>query len=508
MLSLKKIFYIRAGQENFSSINHILFIILFFCLTPKVYCQDQNSLSSITLNLVHEQSTVVNKKKYGFNQPAPAMMNVTYDKLSLTPDIVNLNIRLFRFPGGTVANFYQWNADSYDVTDLQDYPQVYSDYREELFRAYGSNGRKVGYKSFLSWSKRDSITPLFVINMNTEEKFENILQAFKTAEELGIKVEYCELGNELYFPEQAGKKYENIDAYILSATEAAQRIKKFSTDIKIGVPISGKPEWQRGKEWDQAVKKANLNYDAIVLHQYLKVDDIPDNYVGSEAFTFVRQQFPELVRHYTQLFPGKKIWLSEWNIENRPQNNINQTFYGTLFAADFFLSLLEEQVIDIACYHRLMPHTHSILNDEYNENEVNFQKTIPYFFWKMVGGALLNTTHLSTVKILDIVGTYDVKDFKALSLYSNNLFYLFLLNMSDKSIEIHHDLEGYPELKITSLSAMNLEDTVEKSKQDLTVFIGPNSTLRIQPLSINLLEWSKKSSGSSSPKNFSVYDNE
>jgi hypothetical protein len=507
VLSLIKYCYLHARRENFIIICQIIFL-LFFSATPNGYCQNQNSLPSITLNLVQAQSTVINKKKYGFNQPAPAMMNVTYDKLSLTPDIINLNIRLFRYPGGTVSNFYQWNSDSYDVNDLQDYPQVYSDYREKLFKAYGANGRKVGYESFLTWTKRDSITPLFVINMNTLRDFEDILKAFNTAAALGVKVEFCELGNELYFLEQAGEKYENIDKYVLAASDASQRLKKFSKDIKIGVPVSGKPEWQRGKEWDQAIKNSYLHYDAIVLHQYLKVDDIPGSYVGSEAFSFVREGFPEQVRYYAQMFPDKKIWLSEWNIENRPLNNINQTFYGTLFAADFFLRLLEEQVIDIACYHRLMPHTHSILNAEYIENEVYFQKTLPYFFWKMVGEALLNATNLSNVKILDIVGTYDIRDFKALSLYSTNSFYLFLLNTSDKSIEVHHDLKEYSDLKITYITAKNLSDTIGNSTMGTAINNSQNETLKIQPLSINLLEWKRKTSDVYSPTDFKLYSNE
>ncbi|RJQ76334.1 MAG: hypothetical protein C4519_14790 [Desulfobacteraceae bacterium] len=507
MISLSNNCYIRVGHDNFNKICQFLFLF-FFWATPNGYCQNQNSVPSITLNLVQEQSAVINKNKYGFNQSSPAMMNVTYDQLSLNPDIVNLNIRLFRFPGGTVANFYQWNADSYNVTDLQEYPKVYSDYREKLFRAYGANGRKVGYENFLMWTKRDSITPLFVINMNTLKEFEDILKAFNTAKELGVKVEFCELGNELYFLEQAGEKYENIDKYVLAASDAAQRLKKFSQDIKIGVPVSGKPEWQRGKEWDQAIKNSYLHYDAIVLHQYLNVDDIPGSYVGSEAFSFVREGFPEQVRYYAQMFPDKKIWLSEWNIENRPLNNINQTFYGTLFAADFFLRLLEEQVVDLACYHRLMPHTHSILNAEYSESEVYFQKTLPYFFWKMVGEALLNATNLSNVKILDIVGTYDIRDFKALSLYSANSFYLFLLNTSDKSIEIHHDLEGYSDLKITHIAAKNLSDTVGNSTMDTTIINSQNETLKIQPLSINLLEWKKKINDVYSPTDFKLYSTE
>ncbi|RJQ28246.1 hypothetical protein C4565_03940 [Candidatus Parcubacteria bacterium] len=506
-MSLIKYCYLHAGRENFIIICQIIFL-LFFSAIPNGYCQNQNSLPSITLNLVQAQSTVINKKKYGFNQPAPAMMNVTYDKLSLTPDIINLNIRLFRYPGGTVANFYQWNSDSYDVNDLQDYPQVYSDYREKLFKAYGANGRKVGYESFLTWTKRDSITPLFVINMNTLNDFDDILKAFNTADALGVKVEYCELGNELYFPGQAGEKYENIDKYVLAASDAALRIKKFSKDIKIGVPISGKPEWQRGKEWDQAIQNSYLHYDAIILHEYLNVDDIPDNYVGSEAFAFVRERFPEQVRYYTQMFPGKTIWLSEWNMENRPQNNINQTFYGTLFAADFFLKLIEEPTIDIACYHRLMPHSHSILNAEYIENEVYFKKTFPYFFWKMVGEALVNATNFSNVKIVDITGTYDVRDFKALSLYSNNLFYLLLLNTSDKSIQIRHDLEGYSGLKITSLTAKNLSDTLGNNTPNTSIINSQNAALEIQPLSINLIEWTKNTSELYSPLDFKVYSNE
>lgn len=492
MLSHMKIFQISIRPAIFSGLCLLFSSFFSLCYVAEGFAKEQNLRPNFTLNLAQKTATLLNKKKYGFNQEAPPLINLSFAQLASTQDFTDLNIRLYRFPGGTNANFYQWQEDRYEVEDLRDFPEIRTKFREELFRTYGRNGKKVGFESFLQWAKRDGVTPLFTINMNTEKNFENILKAFRTAEEVGVKVEYCELGNELYFPDQAGEKYKKIDNFIAAASDATLKLKRFSPAIKIGIPVAGKPGWNHGEKWDQAVSRSNIPFDAIVLHNYLKVQDVPEKYVGSEAYTYVRKNFPEYVHRYTQMFPGKKIWLSEWNIGNKPQCNINQTFYGTLYAADFFLYLLREQAIDIAAYHRLMPHTHSIFVAKYSGKGMQLQKTFPYFFWKIIGQALLGSTHQMEVEVSTADGNKNTEQINAISFYNDKKIYVLLLNLADNTVVINSGIEAKWIGKITSLSAERLPSTLEGSNiNDPTVVGEFSNSVSIKPFSINLLEWSK-----------------
>ena len=59
---------------------------------------------------------------------------------------------------------------------------------------------------------------------------------------------------------------------------------------------------------------------------------------------------PEALEYYEKLFPGKEMWITEWNIAN-PANRVANTQLHAMYVGDFFLKMLAMPNVTHANFH-------------------------------------------------------------------------------------------------------------------------------------------------------------
>lgn len=351
----------------------------------------------------------IEKRLYGFNQPYPPMIHFGVTDLACRGEVRDLCIGLLRFPGGTLANFYRWHEDRYDFEDLVKYPGLVTEWRRKLFQAFGRGGRKVGFREFLKWVRRDGIVPLLVLNVSTEENYEHIIKALSYSAEMGVRPKYCEIGNELYFRNQGGAKFAAADAYISEAGKLIGMLKQYDGEMRVSVPVTGNRTWPRGRKWDEALASSGLPFDAISIHAYTKIAEIPKGINLQDWLNSAWNRTAEILDYCRALFPGKKLWITEWNVENRPKNDVCKTFFGAIFAAEFFGKLMFEKNVSIACYHRLSGGTHSMLDIVGGRGQRKVLGSHVATYWGMIGRAFQEFEQVCGVEISPVNRGVDLK---------------------------------------------------------------------------------------------------
>ncbi len=471
----------------------LFFRILLFLMVPCSLC---HAGDSITIDISTKDGMELNKKLYGFNQAWPPLLDYSIKNFSSNNKIKDLNIKSLRFPGGTAANFYHWSYDGYDVDDFKMFPDMASPYRKKIFIKYGKNGKKVGFPDFMEWVGREGITPIFVLNLSTEPDFDAMINALDHARQKGVAPIYCELGNELYYKNQGGR-LSNVSNYIREARKAISRLKAFDETIRTAVHVNDNPRWKKGKKWNAALAKSGLDFDAIVIHPYLKEKFTPDAYVSGKAHEFIHTDMKSTLDAFRKMFPGKKLWLTEWNIENRPKRDIHRTLYGTLFMADFFLFFLGEPDVELASQHRLFGKTHGVLDVQYSRQKVYMTPNYPYYFWEMVGRVFSECGRTSRPRL--VYGKKaEKKGFTPVlcrTFYNEKVAYLLVVNRGRKTFQSELFIDGEPvRAGVREAIVGDSPGSVLGSGSNKASFYRSDDfklRLDIPPLSINLIQFER-----------------
>ncbi len=300
-------------------------------------------------------------KQINANQTSHEKVRVSY--------VVNL-LSHFRFPnllqcGRNYKTMNPW--PDYDCTSTFDLS-----YSESLFDNKGQYRFELFYKETL-----DALD--FLVN------------------ELALSSEdvlYLEMGNEYFFsggPNTIyGSNEMNVQQYANLVEIYSQRLHCYfdgKVTLQIGVVSEPNTSWQNTSNqsndnypgiinlFDQDANGDGLNFsesfDAVILHEYYKStnclneDDISSRFdCGAESLHEYLSEGGELISDLDNLrtnFPGKKIWLTEWNMVNGTTDRVNNyinTMLHSSFVQEGLLSLADynvqhDNIISFATHHRI-----------------------------------------------------------------------------------------------------------------------------------------------------------
>lgn len=293
---------------------------------------------------------------------------------------------MLRFPGGIDANYYHMDGPGYGfrkpqtggsdqvdaaVSDDEASPAgngraAFIDQRDTAY--YNSGENVIG--PFIRLAVASGSPALFTCNM-LDASYEENKRVLDSLLRGGVALAGIELGNEFYLPRYR-EQYPNVQAYIDSAKYYAARLRQDFPGLKIGAvaapsEIMGEHErqFQAYQDWNQALAAEDF-YDAYCVHYYIKDTTryCPGDSIAATAvdslFTVYHEALQRDLAFWTgpamdgfrTLFPGKKMWLTEWSTTNR-YLCFGNTQTSNLFFARFQneLATRHGDVVEMAHHH-------------------------------------------------------------------------------------------------------------------------------------------------------------
>ena len=317
-------------------------LLLYF---PVVSCQKKDPANAGELGINKGKTIIlrplvakkINPDAYGVNTQTAA--GPSWDDPKFLNLIKQLNPGNMRYPGGTIGNYMNWQTGQYMKQDLRD-----PDKRPPRTPINGITGTSIINTYRLEELKNgldaSGATPVFMVNMLTDT-LGNTKRMLSHAIELGFKVKYIELGNELYLSYHQGGNaqtgelgdyttpfhFPTARSYAEESQRWVRELKAIYPDVKISYHgVIDKPEelWfnssPRTVEWNTVMRNSNIGADAVTLHLYTSVN-------GSEKAEDVLyrslKEIADFRKFVEEKFSGTNVWVTEYNISAAKMDNGN-----------------------------------------------------------------------------------------------------------------------------------------------------------------------------------------
>jgi len=325
----------------------------------------------------------------------------------------SLGPQVLRFPGGSDANYFHYPAPGYGYR-IEEYRKTITDEPvEENKRRYDversqnyPNGASV-VVPFLQLSNYGSgqSSTLFVANLYTGNYEENkvALQALQSG---GATISGIELGNEMYLGYYRDT-FPNVETYIARAKDFTVRFRADFSGIKIGAVAAPPRTFQTiqttfNQEWNAALAQESF-YDAVIVHHYVNFDECGLADSGQPAWNCKRDSLfreatimlPTILDRYHALFPGKQIWMTEWNLARRQfdfmDSQLSNLYYAAYLLEAASWSARNEKLADQFIFHNLLAKGNfPILHAKQNQDQDHSYTPMPAFFVFSMLGSLFN----------------------------------------------------------------------------------------------------------------------
>lgn len=357
-------------------------VILLFTVS----CKAQENVINVSIS--NTGSKNIDDYLLGFN--APLMQGPSMDDPQFIEAIKGLYPSVLRYPGGTVANQWDWVkgwTTSYDFKHL-----AVNRYRLEEF------------KKAIDATKA---MPVYVLNMCTSTLDSQVMM-LRHAQELGLPVKLLELGNEFYNPLKINiATFPTASDYAMEANKWIERLKKEFPGIEIAVVgrsekdeglknmLEGKEQDERMKNWNSQLFASIKNADAATFHLYSGngLNAIKSNkkkvkhtrkseYTDEERSVFQEafespgaikgvlgvpfNRVKQFVDNDVDMVPGNlKIWVTEFNLFEK-NGIVAGTWTHGLYTTTLTLLLAEANKTEMALLHTLAGDVQfaSIFNNE------------------------------------------------------------------------------------------------------------------------------------------------
>lgn len=295
-----------------------------------------------------------------------------------------LGFQHLRFPGGNVANYYDWTTGDMLTPDS---PHPHHGTRAENYRL----------DQLLTAYQATGIQPVFVLNLSTSYRIEGYSSALESqlamlryAQQIGLPIERVELGNEFYaavYDEQTYALSEVqmrgfLDAadYYSTATTWAQQIKSEFPSAKVAlvdtvVRSIDVTNQNRKYFWNRDLNALDLSaIDALTRHYYsdaglLDLQDVsgslaeiqqqqweafqapngPDRMIGT-AFSLMAD-----VKQHTQVSTGIPLWITEFNLMDKVGPTA-RTWTSALFSAAMLYEMFADPSAELITSHSYNGH--------------------------------------------------------------------------------------------------------------------------------------------------------
>ena len=284
-----------------------------------------------------------------------------------------LEVSSLRIPGGTVANYWDWQKGGIiqDTQHLTEEPPRFV--RQASAKSYESSK----LENFKVGLEATSSNPIFVVNFLTSN-LQSQIEFLTEAEGLDLPINHVELGNELFFNLPNYKqKFPSAQSYAEESIEWIQEIKTRFPNAKVGVlgviPEPGKG--RRIREWDSVVIENALPYaDAITYHFYFEhglnqittqTDSYPlfdhqdiSNILGE---VFRNWDIIQENKNFQSIPEDKEIWITEYNLfekifgDTRGHSpRVMGSWLHGLYSLSMGVVFLEDPRIKLTCNHVLI----------------------------------------------------------------------------------------------------------------------------------------------------------
>jgi hypothetical protein len=272
---------------------------------------------------------------FGFNAPVPyAIPHEDPRMVEVAREIAPGHLR---FPGGSVANFFEWRSGQLEVPQVEGESMYRTFMRNAAARSRQVHPTGCHAESFTRLARSVGAELLWVANLESSPPEEQAAWAADMRAR-GVLPRRIELGNEFYlallddaaslarFPDwetTAGLMREYVDAMrpslddanVIAVQGAASR---WRSDRDIGATGPHRRSWG----WDDAMEPADW-FDAVTVHPYPEIDHVcgpgtAATLPGSMATTLpmllakVDAGTQRVLDDTAGRMPGKEVWVTEW----------------------------------------------------------------------------------------------------------------------------------------------------------------------------------------------------
>ncbi len=427
----------------------------------------------------------LNKKLNGYN--IGSIVNFRNIARILNNDKVKkLRIKLYRYPSGIRANFYHWKFDGYDPSDLKSFPAFNKKGMRRFYTRYSSGKSTTERSKFFKYIKENKIPISLVLNVVTSKNIADQGKFVKLVNKLSGGINNIELGNELYLKDQQGSLINGATDYIENISDLLTKLNKDYPDIAVGIPVN-----RYKGEWNKKLEKSGLDYDAVITHPYINVASVASIINDQALLRYSSITVPKIFNYLGNSFPGKQIWVTEWNFEDRPYRRLASGPISVGFSANMMLSMLQDNRIKIANFFSLFSSTLGVFSLENNKNpafKVNYQPA--YKFWVTIGQLFQNMNETIPVNWSMNTNSSGLRKnmnklLRMQAFRNKKIFYLLLINNSTDNIMINSQLNRNHLVPVKNWELSRLADKTNKCTDNCVITTQENTNkLTIPPVSV------------------------
>lgn len=335
------------------------------------------------------------KIKYNMNNPSQynPSTGYTFDQAERTA-MADLNARVYRFPSGTDSRYYHYFTSDTNTAPAKGYGYRMADINNDIAlygshqvpNVVGSPANYIAYEQtlpagrnfifdFIEDVKADSARAMLVANVVYGTPAE-VLAQIALLKQNNVVIAGVELGNET----NADNIGFNGDAqaYLAKARTFATAIKATHPDVKIAIVAAphrpvGSAAFTKNDLWNTSIANALTTdpslYNAYIFHSYPQVKcdskitqelifSCANQYAGfmknknsalevknetgiNIGFPTIRESFV----YFQQKFPGRKMWITEWNLSHwTGQTYEDSGYYGNSMFNAIFTALYRNEL--------------------------------------------------------------------------------------------------------------------------------------------------------------------
>ena len=430
---------------------------------------------------------------FGYN--TQSIKGPGWDEEEFIDRIVELNPGNFRYPGGTVGNFWDWRTGYYNeigkeanvIAPLPTGPFPYK--LDHVKRVYDRTG----------------ISPVYVINMLTSSCDEQ-LAMLKYARSIGLPVKYIEMGNEYYMDDHPKNyTYPTVFPEITDYTDMCRiwtaRFRQEFPDVRIAlVGVTSPAAWTkrpRTREWNTVVmnNRSGIECDAMAIHIYPKngLDSpMPYDMIGQSLASVAADKILD-----ESIDSEYGLWVTEYNFESG-SNPFPGLWVHGLAASLMSAQLIATPRIEMVCFFNLTAGKNAAA---IFDADVSIQgKPAPKYALSAAGEGLKilsraqhGATAVTTVGFSDNPQLSTQKHGKIDMLYGylfgGAISKLLLINLDSLAHTIAVDGLGFTPASFEQVSGHSLETPVTSpsSLTRLSGEIGTSGQIELQPYSMTVV---------------------
>jgi hypothetical protein len=295
--------------------------------------------------------------------------SLAWNRADLDTALTSLRPGVLRYPGGTIGNYWSWNAGWFQPNGP--WPGQTNGQAGTVITPFDNS--LTPFKTALVRSRAEA---LFMVNMLTvdgrlatnadnQRMIQDQVRFLQAAASAGISVKRVELGNEFYLAgPAAGANGSDYTSRFPTAAAYAQQANAWVSAIHsafpaaqiaaVGADATGNNAARR-EGWNSAVLAALNGANALTLHPYIQVTNASATPQSLLSLPYQRVQ-SLIATEFAQLASrGLGGWVTEFNMVDKTPN---LTFAGTwthgLFVAAYALLLAQSPTITLVDLHNVV----------------------------------------------------------------------------------------------------------------------------------------------------------